>query len=165
MQDALVAAADDLVGDGMRETGIPLTDTLRHYMAITIARYMRRAVQVDRLTLRVVDAMDRRADAAEMRDLADTCLIACSVFERRLRHTGGSLRHYSGLGQTAYDAAALSEQAYCFAHMRDVIAAATGHPPEGTRDLIEAARAGSSHASARLAEDGIIAFPAQRLFH
>ncbi|MAM62842.1 hypothetical protein [Maritimibacter sp. UBA3975] len=165
MQDALVAAADDLVADGMRETGIPLTDTLRHYIAITLARYMREQVQVDGLTIRVVEAMDRRADTSELRALADTCLIACSVFERRLRRAGGSLRHYAGLGQTAYDAATLTEQAYSFPHMRDVIAAATGHPPEGVRDLLAAARAGSSHASERLSEDGVIAFPTQRFFH
>ena len=65
MQDALVAAADELVGDGMRETGIP-TDTLRHYIAITLARYMREQVQVDGLTIRVVDAMDRQADSAPL---------------------------------------------------------------------------------------------------
>ncbi|WP_297081097.1 hypothetical protein, partial [uncultured Demequina sp.] len=82
------------------------------------------------------------AAPAEMRALADTCLIACSIFEKRLRRAGGSLRHYSGLGQTAYGAAALTEQAYSFPHMRDVIAAATGNPPEGVRDLIDAARAG-----------------------
>lgn len=165
MQDALVAAANDLVDDGIRETGIPLTDTLRHYMAITLARYMREQVQVDRLTVRVVDAMDRRADMRELRALADTCLIACSLFEKRLRRAGGSLRHYAGLGQTAYDAAALTEQAYSFPHMRDVIAAATGNPPEGIRDLIEAARAGSSRAAQQLSEDGVIAFPTQRFFH
>ncbi|MGR3363680.1 MAG: hypothetical protein ACU0CY_05805 [Maritimibacter harenae] len=165
MQDALVAAADDLVGDGIRETGIPLSDTLRHYMAITIARFMREQVRVDRLTIRVVSAMDRRAAPAEMRALADTCLIACSIFEKRLRRAGGSLRHYSGLGQTAYGAAALTEQAYSFPHMRDVIAAATGNPPEGVRDLIDAARAGSSKAADRLADEGVIAFPTQKFFH
>ncbi|MBV7378085.1 hypothetical protein [Maritimibacter dapengensis] len=165
MQDALVAAADELVGDGMRETGISLTDTLRHYMAITMARYMREQIMVDGLTLRIVEAMDRRADAVEMRGLADACLIGCAIFTERLRAAGGSLRHYSGMGQTAYDAAYLVEQAMSFAHMRDVLAAATTRPPEGVRELIDAARAGSTTARETLADDNIVAFPAQRFFH
>ena len=165
MQDHLVAAADDLVGDGIRDTGIPLTDNLRHYAAITLARYMREHLSVDRLTIRIVDAMDRRADLRELRGPADACLIACSIFEARLRHAGGSLRHYAGLGQTAYDAAYMTEQAYSFPHMRDVLAAATGHAPDGMRALIDTARSGSTKAAKALADEGIIAFPAKRLFH
>jgi len=164
MQDALVAAADDLVGDGMRDTGIALTDTLRHYMAITLARYMREQVQVDGLTIRIVEAMDRRATVGEMRALADACLIGCAMFTERLRARGGSLRHYSGMGQTAYDAARLVEQAVSFSHMRDVLAAAASRPPEGVRALIDAARAGSTTARASLKDDGIIAFPARRFY-
>lgn len=164
MQDALVAAADELVGDGMRETGIPLTVDLRHYMAITLARYMREQVQVDGLTIRIVDAMDRRASPSELRTLADACLIACALFAERLRAAGGSLRHYSGMGQTAYGAASLVEQAVSFPHMRDVIAAATQRPPEGIRALIDAARAGSTVARDRLSDEGIVTFPPRR-FH
>ncbi|HBZ43885.1 MAG TPA: hypothetical protein DEO85_07465 [Maritimibacter sp.] len=165
MQDALVAAADELVGDGIRDTGITLTENLRHYMAITFARYMREQVEVDGLTIRIVEAMDRRANPFEMRGLADSCLIACAVFAERLRAAGGSLRHYAGMGQTAYDAAALIEQAVSFPHMRDVLAAATTRPPEGLRDLLDAARSGSTVARERLKEDGVVAFPTSRFIH
>lgn len=159
MQNALIAAADDLVDHGMRESGIPLTVTLRHYIAITLARFMREHVQLDRLTLRVVEAMDRHAPPQELRRLADSCLIACALFDRRLRHAGGSLRHYSGLGQTAYGAATLPEQAASFPHMRDVIAAAAGNRPQTARDRLDAARAGSTLARTALAQDGILTFP------
>ena len=103
MQDAYVAAADGIVGEGIRESGIPLTETLRHYIAITLARFMRDNPGVDRLTLRVVRALDAHAPQTVLRRLGDECLIATSLFEARLRHAGGSLRHYMGLGQTAYD--------------------------------------------------------------
>jgi hypothetical protein len=77
------------------------------------------------LTVRITRAFDQNAPAESLRALADECLIACAFFEERLRRNG-AVRHYVGLGQTAYDAARLTEQAYGFVHMRDVIASAAG---------------------------------------
>lgn len=160
MQDVFVAAADGIVGEGMRESGIPLTETLRHYLAITLARFMRDHPDPDRLTVRVVRALDENAGAGVLRRLGDECLIACSVFEGRLRRAGGSLRHYTGLGQTAYDAARLPEQAVSFPHMRDVIVSGTGRRTDRMRDLVDAARAGSGLARAALAGQNVVPFPA-----
>ena len=75
------------------------------------------------LTVRVAQALDGGAPRDILRGLADECLIACAFFERRLRRNG-TIRHYVGLGQVSYDAADLTEQAYGFVHMRDVIASA-----------------------------------------
>lgn len=162
MQDVFVSAADEIVGQGMAASGIPLTETLRHYLAITLARFMRDHPGLDRLTLRVAAAMERRAPAEELRRLGDECLLATSLFEPRLRRAGGSLRHYMGLGQTAYDAARLTEQAWSFPHMRDVVVAGTGRAPRNLRERIDAARAGSTIARASLAGDNLLAFPAKR---
>jgi len=163
VQNVFVAAADDIVDEGMRESGIPLTDTLRHYIAITLARFMRDHPGIDRLTLRVVRAMEDRAPPDALRRLGDECLLATSLFEARLRRVGGSLRHYTGIGQIAYDAAAMTEQAFSFPDMRDVIVSGTRRSvPGGLRDMVDAARAGSSLARDRLSEEGVIAFPAKR---
>ncbi len=163
MSDVFVAAADGLVHEGMRDSGIPLSEALRHYLAITLARFMRDCPGLDLLTVRVVQAMEADAPAPAMRSLADECLIATSVFEARLTRGGGSVRHYMGLGQSAYDAARMSEQAWSFPDMRDVIAAGTGRAGgESLRSRIDAARAGSPVARARLAEDNIVAFPSRR---
>ncbi len=162
MQNAYLDAADRLVAEGVEKSAIPLTASLHHYLALTVARYMRRRLSVDRLTVRVVAALERRAPADELRDLADACLLACALFERRLRRSGGSLRHYSGIGRTAYDAANLTEQAFSFAHMRDVLAAATRRERPGLAELLDAARAGSGLARAQLAAEGVVAFPGRR---
>lgn len=163
MQDVFVAAGDDIVDAGIRESGIPLTDTLKHYLAITIARFMRDNPGLDRLTIRVTQAMEAEAPPDILRRLGDECLIATSLFEGRLRRAGGSLRHYSGLGQTAYDAASMTEQAHSFPHMRDVIASGTaqGQRRETLRRLVDAARAGSAVARKRLAKDNVLAFPSR----
>lgn len=163
MQDAYIAAADDLVTGGIETSGIPLTDTLRHYLTITLARFISGSMSLDKLTVRVVSAMDE-GDAARLRRLADTCLIAVSLFEARLRHAGGSLTHYSGLGQTAYDAAHLTEQAYGFPHMRDVVVAATGGKAQNLQSQIDAAKSGSTLARDQLAREGIALFPTKPRF-
>ncbi|GGD42501.1 hypothetical protein [Sinisalibacter lacisalsi] len=164
MQDVFVAAADDIVDAGMKDSGIPLTDTLKHYLAITIARFMRDHPGLDGLTVRVTRAMEAHAPPDILRRLGDECLIATALFEGRLRRAGGSLRHYSGLGQVAYDAAAMTEQAHGFPHMRDVIASGTaqGRAREGLRGLVDAARAGSTVARERLAAGNVVAFPSRR---
>ncbi|SMH54070.1 hypothetical protein [Maritimibacter sp. HL-12] len=164
MQDVFVAKADELVDAGIRQSGIPLTDTLKHYLAITIARFMRDHPGIDRLTIRVTQAMETRAPPDILRRLGDECLIATSLFEGRLRRSGGSLRHYSGLGQVAYEAAAMTEQAHSFPHMRDVIVSGTarGRGRDNLRALLDAARAGSTVARRSLAEGKVIAFPARR---
>ncbi|TYB82903.1 hypothetical protein [Maritimibacter fusiformis] len=163
MSDTFVAAADGLVEDGVQESGIPLSDSLRHYLAITLARFMRDCPGLDRLTIRVLQAMDADAPTPALRRLADECLIATSLFRARLVHSGGSLGHYMGLGQSAYDAARMVEQAHSFPDMRDVIVAATDRGRgESLTSRIAAARAGSRMAREALAEDNIVAFPAPR---
>ncbi|MCH5374494.1 MAG: hypothetical protein JJ992_10985 [Planctomycetes bacterium] len=103
--------------------------------------------------------MDENAPRDTMRALADECLIACAFFERRLRRNG-SIRHYVGLGQTTYDAADLTEQAYGFVHMRDVIASAVENDEsDDGRILLDRARAGSSTARARLEDAHVVVGP------
>lgn len=149
MSDATLGIASDFVRSGMEKTGIPLTQTLEHYLSITFARFIGRAIRVDMLTLRIARAMEETAPRDALRALADECLIACALFEGRLRRQG-AIRHYVGLGQTAYDAARLTEQAYGFIHMRDVMGAAAAREPEDGRTLVDRARAGSATARAEL---------------
>ena len=109
--------------------------------------------------MRVTQALDANAPRDALRALADECLIACAFFEQRLRRNG-TVRHYVGLGQMSYDAAALTEQAYGFVHMRDVIASAAGRDgAEDSRVLVDHARAGSQTARAELARQNVVVGP------
>lgn len=163
MNNATLGIASDFVKSGIEKAGIPLTQTLEAYLSITFARFIGRTIRVDLLTLRVTRAMDGGAPRDGLRALADECLIACALFEERLRR-GGALRHYVGLGQMTYDAAAMTEQAYGFVHMRDVIATAAGRAgapgrQEDSRVLIDRARAGSATARAELADRNVVMGP------
>ncbi|MCW3782517.1 hypothetical protein [Defluviimonas salinarum] len=162
--DHLVCAASDLVRHGMTGAGIPLTAHLEHYLSVTVARFMAAPLNPDRLTLRILRAFDAAARPPELRHLADECLLAVSLFEDRLRRTGGSLRHYCGLGQASYEAAGLPEQACGFCHMRDVLVAACGSKAADPARLVDAARAGSGVARRALAECGVIPFPGRPRF-
>lgn len=160
MNDPTLGIASDFVRSGIAKTGIPLTQNLEAYLSITFARFIGKAIRVDMLTVRVTRAFDENAPSDGLRDLADECLIACALFEERLRRNG-TIRHYVGLGQTAYDAARLTEQAYGFVHMRDVIASAAGRggDAEDGRALIDKARAGSATAKAELVEANVVLGP------
>jgi hypothetical protein len=159
MNDGTLAIASDFVKTGIEKAGIPLSNTLEAYLSITFARFIGSSISVDLLTIRVTQAMDGNAPRDVIRGLADECLIACAFFERRLRRNG-TVRHYVGLGQMSYDAADLTEQAYGFVHMRDVMASAAGSDEaEDGRVLIDRARAGSQTARAELAEQNVVIGP------
>ncbi|HVL20083.1 MAG TPA: hypothetical protein VM422_03710 [Amaricoccus sp.] len=159
MNDATLGIASDFVKAGIDKAGIPLSTTLEAYLSLTFARFIGRHVTVDLLTVRVARALDGDAPRDVLRFLADECLIACAFFERRLRRSG-TVRHYVGLGQMSYDAAALTEQAYGFVHMRDVMASAAARDqPEEAPLLVDRARAGSATARAELERQNVVVGP------
>lgn len=158
MNDTTLGIASDFVRTGIDKAGIPLSATLEAYLSLTFARFIGRNVTVDMLTVRVARALDGNAPRDVLRFLADECLIACAFFERRLRRSG-TVRHYVGLGQMSYDAAALTEQAYGFVHMRDVMAAAGGNRSEDAALLLDRAKAGSTTARAELDRQNVVVGP------
>ena len=159
MNAATLGIASDFVRSGIARAGIPLTETLEAYLSITFARFIGTTISADMLTVRVTRALDGGAPRDILRGLADECLIACAFFERRLRRSG-AIRHYVGLGQVSYDAADLTEQAYGFVHMRDVIASAVASDePEDRHVLIDRARAGSATARGELARENVVLGP------
>lgn len=158
MNDATLRIASDFVRSGVEKAGIPLTQNLEAYLSITFARFIGGRIRVDLLTVRVTGAIEANAPRDGLRALADECLIACAFFEERLRRTG-AIRHYVGLGQMTYDAASMTEQAYGFVHMRDVIATAAGRTGGEGRALLDRARAGSAAARAELADQNVVVGP------
>jgi hypothetical protein len=158
MNDGTLGIASDFVKTGIEKAGIPLSNTLEAYLSITFARFIGTTISADLLTVRVTRAMDSNAPRDVISALADECLIACAFFERRLRRNG-TVRHYVGLGQMSYDAADLTEQAYGFVHMRDVIASAASEEPEDRHVLVDRARAGSQTARGELARENVVIGP------
>lgn len=159
MNPSTLAVASDFVKSGIEKAGIPLTENLEAYLSITFARFMDLEIMVDRLSVRVIEAMDANAPRETIRYLADECIIACSFFEDRLRRNG-SVRHYVGLGQMSYDSVGMTEQAYGFTQMRDVMACAADCGRRDESDvLIDRARSGSTTAREQLADQSVIVGP------
>jgi hypothetical protein len=158
MNAATLGIASEFVKTGIEKAGIPLTQTLEAYLSLTFARFIGATISVDLLTVRVARALDANAPRDALRALADECLIACAFFEGRLRRSG-TVRHYVALGQMSYDAARLTEQAYGFVHMRDVIASAAATEPEDARVLVDRARSGSPAARAELERQNVVIGP------
>ncbi len=159
MNAATLGIASDFVKTGIEKAGIPLTQTLEAYLSITFARFIGATIKVDMLTVRTANALEASAPRDALRALADECLIACAFFEQRLRRNG-TIRHYVGLGQMSYDAASLTEQAYGFVHMRDVMAsAACRDDTDDGRVLVDRARSGSQTARAELESQNVVMGP------
>lgn len=159
MNPATLGIAADFVRSGIEKAGIPLTETLEAYLSITFARFLHSEIRVDMLTVRITRAMDANAPRDEMRALADECLIATAFFARRLSRAG-AIRHYVAMGQMTYDAAEMTEQAYGFVHMRDVIASAAEAEDKGDRRMLfDQARAGSPKARDELARQNVVVGP------
>ncbi|WP_242690420.1 hypothetical protein [Paracoccus fontiphilus] len=121
--DTYLFAARDLVIEGMRESQVALSPDLEFHLASTLARYMHRPIAPDRLTVRLMDAAQRRARTGETRQIGDECLISCAFFAARLTRRGGTIVHYAGLGQTAYEIAGMPDLASGFPDMLDVLQA------------------------------------------
>lgn len=120
MSDSYLSAARDLVVVGMRESQIALAPELEFHLASTVASYMRRPVRTDYLTTRLME-MRRTRGREECRRIGDDCLISCAFFLERLTRHGGSVVHYAGLGQAAYDGAGMTDVAIGFPLMLDVL--------------------------------------------
>lgn len=127
MMDSYLSAARDLVVEGMRGSQVALSSDLEFHLASTLARYMRRPIAPDRLTLRLMDAAQRGARQGESRQIGDECLISCAFFATRLTRQGGTIVHYAGVGQTAYQIAGMPEVASGFSDMLDVLQASQPH--------------------------------------
>jgi hypothetical protein len=158
MTPLTLAIASDFVRTGIEKAGVSLTANLEAYLSITFARFLGAPIRVDLLTVRVAEAMEANAPRDVIRNLADECLISCAFFEARLRRNG-TVRHYVGLGQMTYDAAAMTEQAYGFMPMRDVMASAAEHSEEDGGVMLDRARAGSQTARAELADQNVVVGP------
>jgi hypothetical protein len=133
MTNTYLAAARDLVIKGMCESQVALSVELEFYLASTLAHYIDHPIMPDRLTLRLMDMVQRRARRVEPRELGDECLISCAFFAARLTRHGGTIVHYAGLGQNAYEIAGMPDVAHGFPDMLDVLQASKPisreHPP------------------------------------
>lgn len=137
---AIVAVLGVEIRKNSEKCGVPLSGNLHSHLVITTARYFEDGLDLARLTVRLVRAEDERAQAGAFRKIGDDCLVGCALFPDAILRRGGSLAHYADVGRTAYDSAGLTEAAYGFGLMLDVLSAFR----EGEdRDLLALARAGS----------------------
>ncbi|MDS9469619.1 hypothetical protein RGQ15_18800 [Paracoccus sp. MBLB3053] len=125
MTNTYLAAARDLVIKGMCESQVVLSAELEFHLASTLAHYIDHPIMPDRLTLRLLEMVQRRARQNETRELGDECLISCAFFASRLTRHGGTIVHYAGLGQNAYEIAGMPDVAHGFPDMLDVLQASS----------------------------------------
>ncbi len=154
--DSLLFAARAIVLDGIQGSGVPLSHNLEFHLSATLAKYMVKPMDAEALTWRLARASDDDPRGEVVREVADECLICCALFPQRLRRHG-SIKYYSGIGQTAYDAIGMSEVALGFPHMLDVLAEFRQEKSDGMI-LVDMARAGSTRARQQLRDSNVVVF-------
>jgi len=123
MTDTYLSAARDLIIQGMHESQVALSAELEFHLATALAHYIDHPILPDRLTVRLVELAQRRSRWDESRQIGDACLISCAFFAARLTRHGGTIVHYAGLGQSAYEIAGMPDVAHGFPDMLDVLQA------------------------------------------
>lgn len=136
--------------------GVRLSETLEFHLVTTTSRYLIEGVDTSLMTVRLVRAGDTRSDASVFRKIGDDCLVVCALFPERIRKRGGTLTHYAGVGRSAYDAAGLTEAAYGFGLMLDVLS--TFRDDRDRDDLLDLARAGSKVAQHKMSDGVVVPF-------
>lgn len=136
--------------------GVRLSPALEHHLVHTVIRYLHEEVEGGRMTMRLVHAGDTDAKPATFRKIGDDCLLSCSLFPERILKYGGSITHYAGVGRTAYDSAGMTEAAYGFGIMLDVLSVFRDDRP--ALSVLDLARAGSVIARHATAQDVVVPF-------
>lgn len=149
---AIVAVLGEEIRKNSEKCGVPLSSNLHSHLVVTTARYFEDGLDLSCLTVRLVRAEDERAQAWMFRKIGDDCLVGSALFPEAILRRGGSLAHYADVGRTAYDSAGLTEAAYGFGLMMDVLSA---FREDDERDLLALARAGSVVAK-RLTRDQVV---------
>ncbi|MFX4300226.1 hypothetical protein [Pseudosulfitobacter pseudonitzschiae] len=154
-QDFYIAKSYDLVEYGSETSGVPLSEALRFHLTATLARFFNQPLDPDQLTVRLNCLFDEREGSGKIKRIGDECLLTCGIFAKRLERLGGT-GPYVGLGRTAYIQAGLTEAAYGFHLMLDVLRHISGRP-EGV-EAVALALQGSASAENKLKDQGILIF-------
>jgi len=158
--NAYLSAARELVTTGIEKSRTPLTPALEAHLSFTVARFMDAPVKTDLITVQYYRAVEERAKRDRIREIGDCCLISCGLFPERIRKSGGRISYYAGLGQGAYDQVGMTEAAWGFSSMLDVLSSLG----EGrtARNLLDLARGGSSAAEKDLRKENVILFSTEK---
>lgn len=137
--------------------GVRLSETLEIHLVLTTSRYLSEGLESALLTVRLIRAGDERKTSGVFRKIGDDCLVTCALFPEIIKRQGGSLAHYAGVGRAAYDSAGLTEAAYGFGLMLDVLSAFRDET-DPVHDLMDRARAGSKVAQHKLSDSVVVPF-------
>lgn len=137
--------------------GVRLSETLEIHLVLTTSRYLNEGLESALLTVRLVRAGDERRAPGVFRKIGDDCLVTCALFPEVIKRQGGSLAHYAGVGRAAYDSAGLTEAAYGFGLMLDVLSVFRD-AADPLHDLMDRARAGSKVAQHKLSDSVVVPF-------
>ena len=115
-----VSASRDLVDEVIDRHKLQVSSKLRSHAVEVMANYFDKSLSDISITVEYLRSNINESNSMHYSELGDHCLMFTSLFKSRAKKLG-SVPYYSKIGATSYMYASMTEEAYGFKYMRDIL--------------------------------------------
>ena len=115
-----VSASQDLVDEVIDRHKLQVSSKLQSHAVEVMANYFDKSISDISITVEYLRSNINESNSMHYSELGDHCLMFTSLFKSRAKKLG-SIPYYSKIGATSYMYASMTEQAYGFKYMRDIL--------------------------------------------
>ena len=115
-----VSASQDLVDEVIDRHNLQVSSKLQTHAVEVMANYFDKSLADISITVEYLRSNINEPNSMHFSELGDHCLMFTSLFKSRANKLG-SVPYYSKLGATSYMYASMTEEAYGFKYMRDIL--------------------------------------------
>ena len=120
MRDQYLSASQDLVDEVIDRHNLQVSSKLQSHAVLVMANYFDKSLKDISITVEYLRRNINEPNSLAYSELGDHCLMFTSLFKGRAKKLG-SVPYYSKIGATSYMYAYMTEEAYGFKYMRDIL--------------------------------------------
>ena len=120
MRDKYLSASQDLVDEVIDRHNLQVSSKLQSHSVAVMANYFDKSIRDISITVEFLRSNINEPNTMQFSELGDHCLMFTSLFKSRAKKLG-SVPYYSKIGATSYMYASMTEEAYGFKYMRDIL--------------------------------------------
>lgn len=120
MRDQYLSASQDLVDEVIDRHNLQVSTKLQSHAVLVMANHFDKSIKDISITVEYLRTNINEPNSMHFSELGDHCLMFTSLFKSRAKKLG-SVPYYSKIGATSYMYASMTEEAYGFKYMRDLL--------------------------------------------